>query len=213
MLQELGFDVDAQTLGVGCAISAEDTQAYHPTTDEEPQRMIPSFVHMTHMTADRPYVPYKRMTHFIQHCVQVTGRNWSPELQPIVRRLKKAGVKVKDPMAYFRVRRLLKKWGFTSPHYRTIFALLKQMGGEVVAVPYKYEMALRQDFERLCAAFDESRSIHGRKNFLSYYLVVQLLLDKYKIRSFYKLPSIKDRVKFSSLVETYYTMTHRASAR
>lgn len=171
--------------------------------------MLPSFVHLTHLTRDRMHTPYRRATHFAHHMEQLTGRNADPTtLKPLIRRLKRAGVKAdREPMAYYRVRRLLKRWGYGPREYRCIFAMLKAMGGPVLSLSYPQEQAIRSDFEALCAAFDQRREVQGggggRKNFLSYYLVIQLLLDKYRIPSFYRLPSVKDVGKFRAIMEHY----------
>lgn len=202
MLQELGFDVHPTDIG-----HVEEAPEKTRDTSHDPV-MIPSFVHMEQLTQERAYIPYRRMTHFVQHLAQVTGRVHLDGLRPIITRLKRAGVKTIQPMAYFRIRRLLKKWGYSSTHYRAIFTILREMGGEVLRLSYAQEVALRSDFERLCVAFDASKEVHKRNNFLSYYLVIQLLLEKYKIPCFYRLPSIKDTLKFRSLVAVYYTMTH-----
>ena len=223
MLRELGFDVQPLEL-------AELEQAPPPEpVPEETQDEIEmnraglvGFVHGSHMSATRIYVPYKRMTHFSAHLTQLTGGNGGRWMKPLVTRLKKAGVKPQDKMAYFRVRKLLKKWGYTSPHYRRIFALLREMGGKTLQLRYDQEQAIRQDFLRLDSSFAEKerqgmlKHGHGgakrRKNFVSYYLIIQLLLDKYSIKSFYKLPSVKDEEKFRSLVSIYYTISNSRAA-
>lgn len=207
MLRELGIDVAAADVTPDAIdVAPPLPPAYVPRNDfaDEFQEMV-GFEHMTHLVPARPYAPYKRMTYFSQLLAQATGRNGDVAMmKPIISRLKRAGVKTGDEMAYFRIRRLLKKWGYTSPHYRQIFAMLRAMGGPVLKISYAYEVRIRADFANLCRAFEAGGSLHGRKNFMSYFLVMQLLVDKYKLRCFYKLPSIKDSQKFKSLVALYY---------
>lgn len=209
MLRELGIDVGpADVTPDDSDVAPPSPAAYTPRNDFEDFEMVVGFEHMTHLVPARPYAPYKRMTYFSQLLAQATGRNGDPAMmKPIISRLKRAGVKVGDEMAYFRVRRLLKKWGYTSPQYRQIFAMLRSMGGPVLKLTYGYEVRIRQDFSNLCRAFEKGGSLHGRKNFLSYFVVVQLLVKKYKLPCFYKLPSIKDSQKFASLVDLYHNIS------
>jgi hypothetical protein len=209
MLRELGIEVAAADVTPDAADVAPPLPLpREPRNDFADEfEMQVGFEHMTHLVPHRPYAPYKRMTYFSQLLAQVTGRNGDEaSMRPIISRLKRAGVKVGDEMAYFRIRRLLKKWGYTSPQYRQIFAMLKAMGGQVLKLTYGYEMRIRGDFSNLCRAFEKGGSLHGRKNFLSYFVVVQLLVKKYRLPCFYKLPSIKDTQKFQSLVDLYYKL-------
>ena len=212
MLGELGISLTPEELMEGAPASA--SAAVVPYADvtvhrHEEHKMLPSFVHMTHLVPERSYVPYKRITHFVQHLAQVTGRNWREEDWKVVDSLRREKVDVADPMAYFTVRRLLKRWGYTSPHYRRIFAMLRKMGsGSVLTLSYQQERVIRTDFLTLCRKF-EHRHGHrgsGRKNFISYYLIVQLLLIKYGVESYYDLPSIKDNSKFRALIDMYKSL-------
>jgi hypothetical protein len=206
MLAEVGVD------GVSAASLMAQPQLIEPPSSpppEEPEfRSIPSFVHMQQLQPERSYVPYKRMTHFIQHLAQLTGRNGAgAEMDEVRTRVLEAGVAADDTMAYFKIRALMKTWGYTSPHYRRIFAMLKTMGGKVLTLSYQQEMALRHDFVALCEVFKERMvGRTQRKNFISYYLIIQLLLSKYRIVSYYKLPSVKDSAKFHHLLDMYRYM-------
>lgn len=214
MLGEMGIQVSPESL------FEEPPPPYEPAPSSpsycppsptyEEYKALPSFQHLTHVQPERPRVPYKRTTHFAAHLAQVTGRVSTLSLPPgIVRRLRRAGVKPTKPDSYFRIRRLLKKWGNSSPEYRCIFTLLKKMGGPVVTLSYEQERAIRQDFEQLSRLWDRQKPLgETRKNFPSYYLVVQLLFKKHGIQSFYTLPSIKDTKKFDSIVEAYQQVTH-----
>ena len=82
------------------------------------------------------------------------------------------------------------------------------MGGPVLKLSYAEETAMRDDFQRLCTLFDQHQPLgRRRKNFISYYLIVQLLLKKYHVPTYYVLPSIKDKHKFGGLVDAYCTIT------
>jgi hypothetical protein len=142
MLAEVGVD------GVSAASLMAQPQLIEPPSSpppEEPEfRSIPSFVHMQQLQPERSYVPYKRMTHFIQHLAQLTGRNGAgAEMDEVRTRVLEAGVAADDTMAYFKIRALMKTWGYTSPHYRRIFAMLKTMGGKVLTLSYQQEMGGR----------------------------------------------------------------------
>ena len=154
---------------------------------------------------DDAKVPYKRRTHFLAHLNQLTGRNGITRLpKGLLAKIKRSRVDVTNPMAYHRIRRLMKKWGYSSTEYRHIFAVLRYRGGPVLTLTYQQERAIRQDFEELCDLFDRRRPLgYERKAMMSYYLCIQFLLKKYHIYSYYVLPSIKDTAKFERLVQAY----------
>lgn len=211
MLQELGIDVTPESLGVDEPAHQLKSVA-DPLTENIPPKMIPSFEHLTHLQPERARVPYKRLTHFSAHLAQLCGRVSTAALpKGIVRRLRRSGVKPTEQAAYFRCRRLLKRWGYSSAQYRCIFTILKRMGGPVLNLSYAQEVAMRRDFGRLCALFDRQQPLGTtRKNFISYYLITQLLLKKYGIPCYYTLPSIKDKLKFTSLIAAYCDISESA---
>lgn len=213
MLGEIGITVDAESESPhshGLPTPPASPSIEKSNAEQwDPPKQLPSFVHMSHMQQDRARVPYSRLTHFIAHLTQLTGRIGIDGLpKGLIRRLRRSGVKPTEDTAYFRIRRLLRKWGYSSPEYRKIFAILKAMGGPVPSIPYRVEIQMRQDFIKLAELFDQHRPLGtDRKNLLSYYLVIQLLLQKYRIKCFYKLPSIKGVDKFNSLVKVYCDLT------
>ena len=207
MLQEIGVDVTAESLLPDPLPAPDEPVPVSPSDYDPTPRQLPSFQHLTHTTW-LARIPYKRLTHFTTHLAQVTGRLGIGGLpKGIIRRLRRSGVKPAEQGAYFRIRRLLKRWGYSSTEYRRIFAILKAMNGPMIRLTYGTEMAMRRDFQHLCDMFDRRQPLGGqRKNFLSYYLVVQLLLKKYKVKSYYTLPSIKDVGKFQVLVDAYASL-------
>lgn len=218
MFAEIGLDISAKSLLPDTPPSSPTYQPSSPSaaSDMSEQVQLPSFEHMTHLQPCRVRIPYKRGTHFAAHLAQLTGRVKLDALpKGIVRRLRRSGVKPAEPGAYFRIRRLLKRWGYSSPQYRCIFALLKQMGGPTPRLSYTQEAALRKDFDVLCRRWNQLKGQlgDGRKNFPSYYLITQLLLKKYKIPIYYSLPSIKDNRKFNLIVEAYQSITDSHQAR
>ncbi|MGI9142984.1 MAG: hypothetical protein ACR2IJ_07315 [Fluviibacter sp.] len=214
MLQELGIDVTSSELESDNQPSLAPmlkSVSHHPMAECDEPRQLASFEHMTHLQPERSRIPYKRSTHFAAHLAQLCGRVDTSAVFPkgIIRRLRRSGVKPAEPAAYFRCRRLLKRWGYSSPQYRCIFALLKQMGGPILHLTYAQEYALRRDFERVCSLFDWIKPLGpSRKNLISYYLITQLLLKKYSIPCYYVLPSIKDKSKFESLVQAYCSISN-----
>ena len=182
---------------------------------------LPSFVHLSHLQRITPSAPYKRTTHFAAHLDQILGRNGLLEDKPIIARLKRSGVDLTDRNAYFTIRATLKRWGYTSPHYRRIFSFIKALGGKVITLSYYQEVEMRRLFEILSSRFSRSaraalcgkgtvRAETGerrpRKNFPSYYLIVQVLLSRAGVRSHYLLPSIKDTTKFDHLITLYQSL-------
>ncbi len=211
MFAEIGLDISAASLLPDTPPPSPSASASESSSASESPRQLPSFQHLTHLQPCRVRVPYKRITHFAAHLAQLTGRVKLDALpKGIVRRLRRSGVKPGEQGAYFRVRRLLKRWGYSSPQYRCIFALLKQMGGHIPRLSYAQESALRADFDILCRRWEQLKATlgPGRKNFPSYYLITQLLLKKYGVPIYYSLPSIKDNRKFNLIVEAYQAVTH-----
>lgn len=209
MLGEIGIDVRQEDLAESeseCETPTSPIYTCPPSPlERRPPSQLPSYEHLTHLQPERTRVPYKRATHFATHLAQITGNVDTAGLpKGIVRRLRRSGVKPLERGAYFRCRRLLKKWGYSSAEYRCVFAILKKMGGPVVRIPGYVEQRMKHDFDRLCGLFHQRTPLgSSRKNFISYYLIVQLLLSKYRIRSYYELPSIKDKAKFLSLIDAY----------
>lgn len=210
MFAELGIPVTAKSLLPDTPPPSPVYCPPSPSSSTTSYGQLPSYEHLTHLHPCRARVPYKRSTHFGAHLAQLTGRVKLDALpKGIVRRLRRSGVKPTEQGAYFRIRRLLKRWGYSSPQYRCIFAILKQMGGPIPRISYQQETALRKDFEQLCGVWEKLKARLGRdrKNFPSYYLITQLLLKKYKIPIYYSLPSIKDNRKFNLIVEAYQLTT------
>lgn len=210
MFAEIGIEVTAKSLMPDTPPTSPIYCPSSPSSSRSSYAQLPSYEHLTHLHPCRVRVPYKRSTHFAAHLAQLTGRVKTDVLpKGIVRRLRRSGVKPAEQGAYFRIRRLLKRWGYSSPQYRCIFAILKQMGGPIPRLSYTQEQALRQDFDSLCRMWNKLQPQLGkdRKNFPSYYLITQLLLKKYKIPIYYSLPSIKDNRKFNLIVEAYQTIT------
>jgi hypothetical protein len=182
---------------------------------------LPSFVHLSHLQRITPSAPYKRTTHFAAHLDQLLGRNGLLEDTALIARLKRSGVDMTDRNAYFTIRTTLKLWGYTSPHYRRIFSFIKALGGKVMTLSYSQEVEIRRLFEILSSRFsrraraalcgkgtvrDETGEMRPRKNFPSYYLILQVLLSRVGARSHYLLPSIKDTSKFGHLITLYQSL-------
>ena len=209
MLRELGLSVNEDE-----EFAAEPYVPESPTEREyefyERPHFEASWDHMQHTQPDPPKTPYKRSTHFLAHLNQVTGRNGIQTLpKGAISRLKRAGVTIRQPHAYFRIRRLFKRWGYSSPEYRHIFSILRSMGGLVVNLSYAQELQIREDFDHLCQLFEKMRPMGDRrKAFPSYYLILQLLLKKYHIDSYYILPSIKDNLKFQRIIDAYCVLSN-----
>lgn len=207
MLRELGIEVsDDEVLGEVLSGGDAEMAVEAAVEEEERPKMIPGFQHMQHMYRERDYVPYRRVSHFVQMLDQTQGfPSGDREIgRDVLRLLRRKRVDPKHRMAYFRARRILKENGYSSPEYRRIFWALREMGGPVPSVDGSLIVRMQKDFEGLSKAFDVWRARKtGRKNFPSYYLIVQLMFKKYGVKSFYELPSIKDRKKFDKLMSMY----------
>jgi hypothetical protein len=106
----------------------DDSYSFYEPAD------LPSFVHLSHLQRITASAPYKRTTHFAAHLDQILGRNGLLEDKPLIARLKRSGIDLTDRNAYFTIRATLKRWGYTSPHYRRIFSFIKALGGKVITL-------------------------------------------------------------------------------
>ena len=215
LLGEIGIQVDVQELRRDLheqlppipSSEARKDPAEPPAYEYwEPADSLPSFVHLTHLTRERPSNPYSRTTYFGRLVDQLCGRlsvNVDATDKIILRRLRRLKGLAEREEGYFIVRALLRKWGFTSDRYRKIWSYLRALGGKVLRCDTTAEYAMRDDFARLSAAFNRLAPDVGRHNFPSYPVVIQALLYRYHQTTFYTLPTVKARSRLDQLICMY----------
>ncbi len=210
MLRQAGFEAAAADLEAPEPIAPPPARSPTPPPplpspasymEYEPPQYLPSYTQLQHIKLERGFAPYRRQTHFQHHLDQLMGVGEpTPVSRKVLSLLRRAKLNVHAAFAYYRARAIVKRNGLGSHGYRQIFWALREMGGRVLQLTGEQEQAMKRDFEMLCEAFDRRRL---RKNFLSYPVVIQLLLSKYNVTSYYKLPSVKDERKYARLMEMY----------
>lgn len=181
--------------------------------------MLPSYDQLKNSNFKSMYTPYKRMTHWTQHINQICGRGGTYSerkrngamvktviLPPeILGKCRAAMVDVNDPDCYFQVRHVLKHW--KKPKlYKHIFSIIRLLGGKTIHIPYYVESQMQNDFIKICYQFEKRKPFPGRKNFISYYVLIKLLFQKWQIQPYYNLPSVYARDKLERLVTMYNTL-------
>lgn len=219
MLRDLGMDDAATELAAEADFTAYPSSPVYspgsPTLEvplpyeppevpylayEAPQ-YLPSFVQLTHIQPGRGFSPYKRLVHLQHHLDQLMGVGTSTKIAlDTLKVIRKARINPKTPFAYQRSRLAIKRAGLGSPGYRKIFWALREMGGYQIKLTGNQEKNIKEDFLRLTEAFDRMKQ---RKNFPSYYVMIQLLFSKWGVDCFYKLPTIKDSKKYEKLLGMY----------
>lgn len=180
-----------------------DKQTEPSKTDWEPPVQILGFQHLTHIRMERGYSPYKKIGYFSHLLDQYLGRNYEQSICPqVLKILKRHKLNVHKKNAYFLARKYLKQAGHTSPAYRRIFWALKKLGGYGLRISPQLEELIKADFEGLAELFDQ-KNFEGRKNMISYNLVMQIIFARHGVTSFYHLPGIKDSKKYQSLLDMY----------
>ena len=200
MLRDAGIEIDEAEV----AMQPQVDEVFVPKEPEfEP---IMGFQHMTHITQPRKRVPYRRISHFEHVLDQVTGQvPDSVEYKECLRRLKRSHLNVHTPMAYFRARAILKRTDYTSPHYRCIFRALREMGGYAISLSHIERQNIINDFIHYDSIWKERRPA-GRKNFISYHVMMRLLFTKHNVDMPYILPGVRDGRKFDTLMNYYRSL-------
>lgn len=167
------------------------------------------------------YTPYRRISHFREHLNRLQFCQFVSIPTSVYKALEpyfKESPLSLSPSTYFDIKSILKRHHFS--HYNEhIHHLISYFHRSYLKIDY-------QDFQKMCSLFRElelayehhstffQESSH-RKNFVSYYLVVQFVLYLFHYHTPYIMPTLLDQVKRSHYYATLLTMfshtTHYSS--
>jgi hypothetical protein len=149
------------------------------------------------------YTPYKRISHFREHLNRLQGCqfiNIPDKVFQLVQQTLKNHEHESSTQLYYITKETLRKAKF-SYYNEHIHHLISQVQKQYLKISY-------QDYRSLCRIFQELETIFNlkksatqseffkkRKNLISYYLVVQLLLYLFHYHPRYKLPTLYDVIK------------------
>lgn len=134
---------------------------------------------------------YKRITHFREHVRRYVGARFTDIPAEVIESLKQnKDIDVEDPNCYEQVKKALKQ--LKKPKlYKEIFTIIYELGGR----PPKIDniiLDLYDNFKAFDYYYEQFRKETGRKNGISYYIVLDIILKEMGYESYYYLPYLKD---------------------
>jgi Poxvirus Late Transcription Factor VLTF3 like len=159
----------------------------------------------------RPYTPYKRISHFREHLNRLLFSQFiyiSPLCLADVSSFFMTECNPCDPHIYRKIHAFLKKKGYSKYVEHIHYLISSNTKRSLDIKPQDHEM-LTMAFTQLDFVFQQHKSV-GRKNLISYHVIVQLFLFLFHYHPHYYLPTIKNptlRVKYYDLGYYYLTQT------
>jgi len=148
------------------------------------------------------YTPYKRISHFREHLNRLQGCqfiNIPAEVLTIVRKKLCEKNETGETNLYYVVKDVLRKKQFSqfNEHIHHLISLVQK---EYLQISYADHRSLCQIFQEIENLFNQQKTdatffFKKRKNLISYYLIVQLLLYLFHYHPRYKLPTLYDVFK------------------
>lgn len=153
----------------------------------------------------RTYIPYKRISHFREHINRLIYSQTITISQPCldhVNTLFKEMPSLKnDVNIYSILHRSLYKHGF-SKYVEHIHHLISRVTKKYLNIEYDHYYTMRKLFKQIEFEFTHFPILEGRKNFISYHIIIQFMLFLLHVHPRYYLPTIKDPIKRAH----YYSM-------
>lgn len=156
------------------------------------------------------YTPYKRISHFREHLNRLQGCQFISIPDEIIHFVKKtldANLTNSQNQLYFIVKESLRKKK-CSQYNEHIHYLISHVQKRYLEITYEDYRSLCKIFQELEVMFNKKKNttinefFKKRKNLISYYLIVQLLLYLFHYHPRYKLPTLYDENKR----QEYYTL-------
>lgn len=134
---------------------------------------------------------YKRITHFREHVRRFAGARFTDIPEEVIQSLKaNQDIRVEDVNCYDQVKKALKQ--LKRPKlYKEIFTIIYELGGR----PPKIDHIINELYDKFKAFdyyYEQIRKDTGRKNGISYYMVLDIMLREMGCESYYTLPYLKD---------------------
>lgn len=133
---------------------------------------------------------YKRITHFKEHIRRYVGARFTPVPADIMAKLRTLNLNVNDKNCYQYVKEALR--ALKRPKlYKEIFTIIYELGGKAPKIDHLitrlYSMYKSFDYY-----YDYLRARLKRKNGISYYMILDLMLKDLGAPAYYTLPYLKD---------------------
>lgn len=149
------------------------------------------------------YTPYKRISHFREHLNRLQGCQFIniPEkvFQLVQETLKNHENETSTQLYYITKETLRKaKFSYYNEHIHHLISLVQK---QYLKISYDDYRSLCRVFQEVESSFNQKKSatqsdfFKKRKNLISYYLVIQLLLYLFHYHPRYKLPTLYDVLK------------------
>ncbi len=144
---------------------------------------------------------YKRITHFREHVRRYIGARFKDIPETVIAAMLENGVDVKSSDCYAQVKKVLKQ--LKQPKlYKEIFTIIYELGG---AYP-KIDGLIAELYDNFTAYdyyYEQIRSTLKRKNGVSYYMILDIMLREAGHVPFYKLPYLKDEELRGKVLEIF----------
>jgi hypothetical protein len=133
---------------------------------------------------------YKRLTHFKEHIRRYVGARFTAIPEDLITKLKTFNIDLEDKNCYTVIKTALKKLKYPKL-YKEIFTIIYLLGGKrpkiEPLIPKLYEQYKAFDFY-----YEQIREELNRKNGISFYMVLDMMLKELDHSPFYNLPYLKD---------------------
>lgn len=156
------------------------------------------------------YTPYKRISHFREHLNRLQGCQFISIPDGIITVVEETIHENQNECSkqlYFLVKETFRKKKY-SQYNEHIHHLISQVQKQYLKISYEDYRSLCKIFQELEVMFNKKKNstlnpfFKQRKNLISYYLIVQLLLYIFHYHPRYKLPTLYDELKR----QEYYTI-------
>jgi hypothetical protein len=134
---------------------------------------------------------YKRITHFREHVRRYVGARFTNIPEDVIEAIRdNTSVDVQSPTCYNDVKKALKQ--LKEPKlYKEIFTIIYELGGTAPKIDHIIQN-LYDNYAAFDYYYEQIRKDTGRKNGISYYMVLDMMLKEMGYTPYYELPYLKD---------------------
>lgn len=149
---------------------------------------------------DKPRV-YKRLIHFKEHIRRYVGARFTPVPDSIMEEIRKLNINTDDPKCYFTIKQALKQLKHPKL-YKEIFTIIYDLGGHRPKIdsiiPDLYEQ-----YKQFDIYYEQIKQECRRKNGVSYYMILDLMLKELGHESYYEFPYLKNEELQDDVLEIF----------
>lgn len=133
---------------------------------------------------------YKRLTHFKEHIRRYVGARFTPVPEEVMKELRSQNINTADRGCYEVVKQALKK--LKKPKlYKEIFTIIYDLGGTAPKIDHIIK-ELYDQYSAFDHYFEQLRESTKRKNGISFYMVLDMMLKEQGYESAYDFPYLKN---------------------